>query len=117
LDPGGNDGLHRPGLRFLETSRFRRETQAFGGWFSLDFLGFSRSNLDLSMGYTKFSTENFCSRFCGRETTVETAGPRFGMRKGRVVHGASLLEFLIFCKQLPPELFLRAASSQKQTTL
>jgi hypothetical protein len=57
------------------------------------------------MGYTKFSTENFCSRFCGRETTVETAGPRFGMRKGRIVHGASLLEFLIFCKKLPPEPF------------
>jgi hypothetical protein len=32
-------------------------------WISLDFLGFSRSNRDLSMGYTDLSGRNFFSRF------------------------------------------------------
>src|ERR1700722_3238266 len=30
------------------------------------FLGFSRANRDLSMGYTGFSSENFSFRFCPR---------------------------------------------------
>jgi hypothetical protein len=35
-----------------------------GYWISLDFLGFSRPNLDLSMGYTRFSAEGFfCALF------------------------------------------------------
>jgi hypothetical protein len=30
----------------------------------LDFLGFSRQNRDLSMGYTGFSSKNFSRSFC-----------------------------------------------------
>jgi hypothetical protein len=30
---------------------------------SLDFLGFSRQNLDLSMGYARFSRKEFSSHF------------------------------------------------------
>jgi hypothetical protein len=77
-------------LGFLGTSRFAAKTLGSGGCKSLDFLGFSRQNLDLSMSYTRFSAENFSSRFCRRERAVETATPRFGMRKGWGVHGASL---------------------------
>jgi hypothetical protein len=41
-------------LGFLGAWPFRHETQAFGYWISLDFLGFSRPNRDFSMGYTTF---------------------------------------------------------------
>jgi hypothetical protein len=38
-------------LGFLSSSPFRRESPACEPWIVLDFLGFSRPNLDLSMGY------------------------------------------------------------------
>jgi hypothetical protein len=53
------------------------------------------------MGYTRFSGEDFFSRSCRRETAAETAAPRFGMRKERIVHGPSLAWFLLFRKKLP----------------
>jgi hypothetical protein len=87
----------------LARRRFAAKTRDFGGLISLDFLGFSRLNRDFSMGYADKSEKVFSSRFCRRERAVETASPRFGMAKGRIVHGASLTLFLIFCKILPPE--------------
>jgi hypothetical protein len=51
----------------LEVRRFAAKTLAFADWKSLDFLGFSRQNIDLSMGYTRFSGEDFSSRVCRRE--------------------------------------------------
>jgi hypothetical protein len=45
----------RPGLDFLGGAPFRCENAGFWDWKSLDFLGFSRSNRDFSMGYTGFS--------------------------------------------------------------
>jgi hypothetical protein len=42
-------------------------------WISLDFLGFSRPNRDLSMGYATFSCKPFSSRLCCREGVVGTA--------------------------------------------
>jgi hypothetical protein len=66
---------------FLARRRFAAKTLGFGGWKSLDFLGFSRANLDFSMGYADKSEKNFFSRFCRRERAVETASPRFGMAK------------------------------------
>jgi hypothetical protein len=47
---GGGLTIH-PGLGFLGASPFRYESPDFGGWISLDFLGFSRANRDFSMGY------------------------------------------------------------------
>jgi hypothetical protein len=44
-------------LDSLETWVFRFKAPAFGGWKSLDFLGFSRPNRDFSMGYTGFSAK------------------------------------------------------------
>jgi hypothetical protein len=47
----------------LDDRQILAETQAYDRWISLDFLGFSRPNLDLSMGYGGFSLEVFSSRF------------------------------------------------------
>jgi hypothetical protein len=35
----------------LDRGRFAAKTPIDGRWISLDFLGFSRQNLDFSMGY------------------------------------------------------------------
>jgi hypothetical protein len=47
------------GLGFLGARLFRFENPDLGGCFSLDFLGFSRSNRELSMGYTGKTAEEF----------------------------------------------------------
>jgi hypothetical protein len=52
-----------PDLGFLGGSLFLRKTQDYEGWKSLDFLGFSRPNLDLSMGYAGFSGNFFLAPF------------------------------------------------------
>jgi hypothetical protein len=54
------------------------------------------------MGYAEKSGKVFSSRFCRRETAIETVSPQFGMRKGRIAHAANLTLFLIFCKLMPP---------------
>jgi hypothetical protein len=65
-------------------------------WIRLDFLGFSRQNLDLSMGYAGKASKSFSRRFFHgagrrkRDPTVE------GARKGRIAHRASLPHFPIF---------------------
>jgi hypothetical protein len=46
-------------LGFLGFSLFRRETPVFRAWISLDFLGFSRPNRYLSMGYTGKPLKDF----------------------------------------------------------
>jgi hypothetical protein len=38
-------------LGFLGRSHFAAKTPVYGYWITLDFLGFSRPNRDLSMGY------------------------------------------------------------------
>jgi hypothetical protein len=88
-------------LGFLGSRRLGGEDPDYEGLISLDFLGFSRLNLDLPMGYAEKSETSFSFRFCRRARTVGTASPRLGMRKGRIAHGASLTQFLIFCKILP----------------
>jgi hypothetical protein len=52
-------------LGFLVSALFAAKTQVSGGWKSLDFLGFSRPNRDLSMGYAGFS-QNFFLPALGR---------------------------------------------------
>jgi hypothetical protein len=53
------------------------------------------------MGYTRFSGEKFFARPGSREKKPERAPAVDAIRKGGVVHGATLLQFLIFCNQLP----------------
>jgi hypothetical protein len=50
-------------LGFLGPSLFRSENPDSGGWIVLDFLGFSRPNLDLSMGYTEKSSKEIFATF------------------------------------------------------
>jgi hypothetical protein len=50
LGPRNGSG-RAPVWVFLAPGRFAAKTPADEGWISLDFLGFSRQNLDLSMGY------------------------------------------------------------------
>ena len=87
---------------FLDDRQNPAKTPAYDRWIRLDFLGFSRPNLDLSMGYADKTEKDFSTRFCRRERAVETGNPRFGMRKERIAHGASLTRLLIVCKILPP---------------
>ncbi|HEY6518817.1 MAG TPA: hypothetical protein VIZ19_05545, partial [Roseiarcus sp.] len=49
---------------FLGSGCFAAKTADYEGWISLDFLGFSRPNLDLSMGYAEKTAESFSWRFC-----------------------------------------------------
>jgi hypothetical protein len=46
-------------LDFLGAPPSRDERPVYEGWILLDFLGLSRPNRDLSMGYTAKSAENF----------------------------------------------------------
>jgi hypothetical protein len=49
------------GLGFLGSDRFAGKTAAYEGWISLDFLGFSRANPELSIGYEAQTAEDFLS--------------------------------------------------------
>jgi hypothetical protein len=72
----------------------------------LDFLGFSRVNLDFSMGYAEQIAKDFSLRFF---PGASSAGKGFCRREEperKIVHGASLALFLIFCKILPALLAL-----------
>ena len=48
---GSTFSLVDPIWVFLARRRFAAKTPDYKGWISLDFLGFSRPNLDFSMGY------------------------------------------------------------------
>jgi hypothetical protein len=97
---GGRSAVRRSGLGFLGTSRFAAKTLGFEGCKSLDFLGFSRSNLDLSICYRRFSVEDFSSTLCRRESDLD---PTIRHAEAMIVHGTSLALFLLFCNKLPPE--------------
>jgi hypothetical protein len=92
-------------LGFLETGLFPRESKEFSYWILLDFLGFSRPNLDLSMGYEDFRGENFSRALSPRHKTHWDGRRRSSHAAGRIVHGAILTRFLIFFKRLPFEPF------------
>jgi hypothetical protein len=95
----GRDGVGSIRLGSLGTSPFRCENPFYEGWISLDFLGFSRPNRDLSMGYAGFYAEN-CSRTLSWRERPKRAHAVEAIRKGGIVHGASLLQFLIVSKKL-----------------
>ena len=57
---------------FLAPGHFAAKTPADECWIVLDFLGFSRPNLDFSMGYEAFSGKNFSlSSSAGAETPID----------------------------------------------
>jgi hypothetical protein len=75
---------------FLARGRFAAKSLALTYWNLLDFLGFSRPNRDISMGYAGFSREKIFAPFC------PWAGPERGdaaveiMRMRRIIHDGSL---------------------------
>jgi hypothetical protein len=72
---------------FLVRRLFAAKTPDYEGWISLDFLGFSRSNQDFSMGYADKARRIFPRAFVVAKEPSETVSPRFGMRKGQTAHG------------------------------
>jgi hypothetical protein len=85
-------------LGFLGCGRFGAKAPKSGYWIVLDFLGFSRQNRDFSMGYGEFSGKKI-SRALLRWRGGAGTGAR-GPDMQRMVHGPSVLRFLIFCKRL-----------------
>jgi hypothetical protein len=116
--PPGQSG--RPDLDCLEPSLFRCQTPDFWGWKSLDFLGFSRPNIMISMSCSGFSLNVISRALLPSRQRSESGGPWFGMAMGRIAHRASITTFLIFCKTLqpdPPRRLLPKATRQKQLPL
>ena len=72
-------------LGFLGARPFRCEYPARGGWIILDFLGFSRPNRDLSMGYTASTAKNF-----SRALLPDTRGAGIGNSNLRMLNNTSL---------------------------
>src|ERR1700729_1238287 len=67
--PAATVGPVDPFWVFLAPGHFAAKTPADECWIVLDFLGFSRSNLDFSMGYEDFTGKNFSlSLSAGAET-------------------------------------------------
>jgi hypothetical protein len=60
---GGAPWLLRFVWVFLADGCFAAKTPDYEVWISLDFLGFSRQNRDVSMGYAEITPEEFSSRF------------------------------------------------------
>jgi hypothetical protein len=60
-------------LGFLGSPRFAAKSLEYGYWIYLDFLGFSRSDRDFSMGYADKIEKYFSWRFCRRARAPEGA--------------------------------------------
>ena len=107
LPPGGGH-VHHDQVRvrrrersiwvFLARGRFVTKDPDYAGWILLDFLGFSRPNRDLSIGYKGFSVKNFSSRFFPSIRSVSMGNAQSRRRGRQDCSGASLFQFLIFCK-------------------
>ena len=95
---GGRDAVRRPGLGFLETSRFAATSLDFWGLEKLGFPWILSSESILINGLHGETAQRFFRgaffrsvRRAEREHAVEA------MRKSRFVHGTSLQQFLFFC--------------------
>ena len=76
-------------LGFLGAWLFCRESHAYEGWNSLEILGFSRLNLDLSMGYEGKSRKGFSRALPWREVagTVPRVRKGAGLDMGQAYPG------------------------------
>jgi hypothetical protein len=97
-------------LGFLGPWPFRRENPIHGCWNFLDFLGFSRPNPDLSMGYAGKASKGFSRRFLPRERRRN--GSRWSRACGRagLFIGQSYLSFRFSAIDCLPKRCLSAAS-------
>ena len=104
---GGPQGSSDAVWMFLAAGCFAAKRPDYAYWILLDFLGFSRQNRDLSMGYETFSAKNFSRPLPRRRERRGREHPVEGIRKRRIIHGASLSWFLILCNHLSSEPLLR----------
>jgi hypothetical protein len=82
---------------FLAHGHFAAKTPDNAYWISLDFLGFSRQNRDLSMGYTDFSAKSFSRALLRDVRGVGLAERGRAMGENTISHGYSVTQFLLFC--------------------
>jgi hypothetical protein len=68
-----------PSLGFLGLAPFGRENPDFEGWKGLDFLGFSRLNRALSMGYDGFSLNEISRALLPPRQNRGNGSPNFGL--------------------------------------
>ena len=88
--PGGAvRSLARSVWIFLALGSLFAENPDYGGWICLDFLGFSRPNRDLSMGYAGKAQKNFFRRL----PAFQARGRVPSHSERRIVHGPSLMGF------------------------
>jgi hypothetical protein len=90
LSAGATASVKSIRLGFLGPWSFRCEDPRHELRILLDFLGFSRSNRDFSIGYTASSEKNFSSRFVRGVGGAGTVGLALGMSKSRTIHEAKL---------------------------
>jgi hypothetical protein len=93
-------------LDFLGRRPFRRKNVDYAGWICLDFLGFSRPNLDLSMGYTGKTAEIFSLGFLPSVSRAAGCARGFNMGKCWITHEASLPHFCFSAINCRPSRFL-----------
>jgi hypothetical protein len=68
-------------------------------WIPLDFVG-SLARIESFNGLRGLKQENFFSRFFRGVRSAGTRARGLGMRKGRIVHGASLTWFSDFLQEI-----------------
>jgi hypothetical protein len=95
----------RPGRSawvLLDPGVFPAKIPVYGYWILLDFLGFSRPNLDLSKGYAAKTSKDFFTSFL---PVTRGAAPEPAVefvRKRRTAHRASIARFLILINLFRP---------------
>jgi hypothetical protein len=70
----------------LGAGRLSAKAPVFGGWKSLDFLGFSRQNRAFSMGYAGFSLKEISRALLLSVAAPERAPAFLEFEKRRIVH-------------------------------
>jgi hypothetical protein len=87
---------------FLGPRPFAAKALVYGGWKSLDFLGFFRPKRAFSMGYAGFSLKEISRAIPAVERSPRRERAVEAMRKGGIAHGTSVTRFLILSKKLSP---------------
>jgi hypothetical protein len=84
----------------LAGRRFAAKSPGYGGWISLDFLGFSRADLDLSMGYTAQTRKSSLGALSPGIRRAGMGPGGLGLKMSGIAHMERLPLFLILCNDL-----------------
>ena len=113
---GGPATMGPVDLGFLGASPFLCESPGYVCWISLDFLGFSRQNLDFSMGYEESSRYFFRMGFSRRSEASERAtriqghaeGP--DSSRGKLSPFSDLLQSIVVGRSNPRAMYTNCPS-------